>query len=264
MGATRLRGGNLVEEGDYVLLYLDRKRTYLVKAKRGEVFHTHRGFIQFDALIGQSFGTRVKSSADVEFMVLKPTMNDYVQKIARRTQIMYPKDMAIILVNADIKPGSLVVEAGAGSGALTSFLANHVRPTGRVYSYEVREEFLEVARRNIERLGLTDYVELKFKDITQGIDESEVDAVVLDMATPWLAVAPAYRALRGSGLLASFSPTIDQSIKTVETMETSGFTAIETVETLMRRYQVKRGQTRPETLMIAHTGYLTFGRKILL
>ncbi len=255
--------GNTVEEGDYLLLYLDRKRTYLVKAKRGEVFHTHRGFIQFDMVIGRSFGTRIRSSAGVEFTVLRPMMNDYVQKIARRTQIMYPKDMALILVNADIGPGSRVVEAGAGSGALTSFLANHVRPAGRVYSYELREEFLNVAGRNLERLGLTEYVELKNKDITQGIDENEVDAVVLDMATPWLAIVPAYNALRGGGLVASFSPTIDQSVKTVEAMETNNFTAIETIEALVRRYQVKAGQTRPETLMIAHTGYLTFGRKVL-
>ena len=259
-----MKEGNTIEEGDYLLLYLDRKRTYLVKAKRGEVFHTHRGFIQFDTVIGLNYGAKIRSSAGVEFVALRPTMSDYIQKIARRTQIMYPKDMALILVNADIEPGSRVVEAGAGSGALTSFLASHVRPTGRVYSYELREEFLNVARRNLERLDLTGYVELKNKDITQGIDETEVDAVVLDMATPWLAVAPAYRALRGGGLIASFSPTIDQSVKTVEAMETNSFSAIETIEALTRRYQVKAGQTRPETLMIAHTGYLTFGRKVLI
>lgn len=259
-----MKEGNTIEEGDYLLLYLDRKRTYLVKAKRGEVFHTHRGFIQFDTVIGLNYGAKIRSSAGVEFVALRPTMSDYIQKIARRTQIMYPKDMALILVNADIGPGSRVVEAGAGSGALTSFLASHVRPTGRVYSYELREEFLNVARKNLERLDLTDYVELKNKDITQGIDETEVDAVVLDMATPWLAVAPAYRALRGGGLIASFSPTIDQSVKMVEAMETNNFSAIETIEALTRRYQVKAGQTRPETLMIAHTGYLTFGRKVLI
>jgi len=116
----------------------------------------------------------------------------------------------------------------------------------------------------LERLGLAELVELKNKDLTQGIDETGVDAVVLDMATPWLAVPHAYKALLGGGLLASFSPTIDQSVKTVEAMESSGFTAIETFEALIRRYQVKAGQTRPETLMIAHTGYLTFGRKSLV
>jgi len=116
--------GNVIEEGDYVLLYLDKKRTYLVKAKREAVFHTHRGFIRLDTVVGREFGARIKSSAGIEFIVLKPTMSDYVQKIARKTQIMYPKDMALILVNADIGPGCRVVEAGTGSGALIQLRAS--------------------------------------------------------------------------------------------------------------------------------------------
>ena len=120
-----------------------------------------------------------------------------------------------------------------------------------------------MALKNLKRAGVSEYVELKSKDITEGIDEKEVDAVVLDMATPWLVVPYAYSALKGSGVLVSFSPTIDQVVKTVEALKENGFVAIETVESLMREMQIERGKTRPQTLMTGHTGYTTFARKAL-
>jgi tRNA (adenine57-N1/adenine58-N1)-methyltransferase len=250
-----------IREGDDVLLYLNRKRTYLVKVESGKSFHTHIGYIQLDSLIGKEYGTRLKSSLGTEFVALKPTIRDYIFKMLRKTQITYPKDIALIILFSGIGPGSRVVEAGTGTGALTGALAFHVKPTGRVYSYEVRAEFIETALRNLKRAGLDEYVEIKNQDITQGIDEKEVDAVMLDMATPWLVVPHAYSALRGSGSLVSFSPTIDQVVKTVEVLKENGFVNIETVECLLRRMQVARGKTRPETLMTAHTGYITFARK---
>jgi len=127
----------------------------------------------------------------------------------------------------------------------------------------VREEFIETAIRNLEKAGMLGYVELQNKDITQGIDEKDLDAVVLDMATPWLVVPHAYSALKGSGIFISFSPTIDQVVKTTEGLEETGFMDIETVECLVRRIQTERGKTRPETLMTGHTGYITFARKAL-
>jgi len=251
----------MVEDGDDVLLYLDRKRKYLIRVRKDEVFHTHKGYLNLNDLVGKSFGTVISSSMDTKFVALKPTIADYLQKIERRTQIMYPKDMALLLVYSNIGSGSVVVEAGTGSGALTSLLAFYVKPDGKVYSYETRPEFIEVAERNLKRLGLYELVVLRRGDVTLGMEESNVNAVVLDMATPWLAVKPAHKALEGGGTLASFSPTIDQTVKTVEVMGDVGFTGIETVECITRRYQVEAGRTRPETLMIAHTGYLTFGRK---
>jgi tRNA (adenine57-N1/adenine58-N1)-methyltransferase len=250
-----------IREGDDVLLYLNRKRTYLVRVESGKSFHTHKGYIQLDSLIGKEYGIRLKSSLGTEFVALKPTIRDYIFKMLRKTQITYPKDIALIIMFSGIGPGSRVVEAGTGTGALTGALAFHVKPTGRVYSYEVRAEFIETALKNLRRTGLDKYVEIKNQDITQGIDEKEVDAVMLDMATPWLVVPHAYSALRGSGSLVSFSPTIDQVVKTVEVLKENGFVDIETVECLLRRMQVARGKTRPETLMTAHTGYITFARK---
>ncbi len=252
-----------INDGDDVLLYLDRKRTYLVKVEKGKSFHTHKGFVQLDELIGKEFGTRIVSSMEVEFISLKPGLRDYVFKMQRKTQISYPKDIALILMFSGVGPGSRVVEAGTGTGALTSALAFHVKPDGHVYSYEVREEFVELALKNLQRARVSEYVTVKNRDITQGINETELDAVLLDMATPWLVIPHAYSALKGSGTLGSFSPTIDQTVKTVETLEENCFVDIQTVECLMRRIRVERGKTRPETVMTGHTGYITFARKAL-
>ena len=250
-----------IREGEDVLLYLDRKRTYLVRVEKGKSLHTHKGFIQLDDLVGKEYGTRITSSMGVEFVALKPTLRDYVFKMQRKTQISYPKDIALILMFSGVGPGSRVVEAGTGTGALTSALAFYVKPGGRVYSYEIRREFMDVALRNLKRVGVSEHVDLKNKDITEGIDEEEVDAVILDMATPWLVVPHAYSTLKGSGILVSFSPTIDQVVKTVEALEKEGFIDIETIECLVRTMQVERGKTRPQTLMTGHTGYITFARK---
>lgn len=254
---------NAIEVGDRVLLFLDKKRTYLVEVEKGKAFHTHRGFIQLDELIGREYGIRIKSSTGIEFVTFKPTLRDFIFKSLRRTQIVYPKDIALMVMFSGIGPGSRVVEAGTGTGALTTALAFYVRPSGCVYSYEIRDEFIETALRNLKRAGVSNYVELKKKDITGGIEEENLDAVVLDLATPWLVVPHAFNALKGSGTLVSFSPTIDQVVKMVEALKEQGFLDTETVECLVRSMQTEKGKTRPETLMTAHTGYITFARKAL-
>jgi tRNA (adenine57-N1/adenine58-N1)-methyltransferase len=253
----------LISEGDDVFLYLDRKRTYLVRVEAEKSFHTHKGYIQLGDLIGKEYGTRIVSSMGIEFVALKPTLRDHIFKTSRRTQISYPKDISLIIMYSGIGPGSRVVEAGTGTGALTSAIAHYIKPSGRVYSYEVRQEFQKNAKKNLERAGLLDYVELKEGDVTEGIEEKNVDAVILDLATPWLVVPHAYTALKGSGVLVSFSPTIDQVVKVVEALTEHGFVGVETVETLMRFMQVARGKTRPQTVMTGHTGYITFARKAL-
>jgi tRNA (adenine57-N1/adenine58-N1)-methyltransferase len=251
----------LISEGDDIFLYLDRKRTYLVRVEAEKSFHTHKGYIQLGDLIGKEYGTRIVSSMGTEFVAMKPTLRDHIFKTSRRTQISYPKDISLIIMFSGIGPGSRVVEAGTGTGALTSAIAHYIRPAGRVYTYELRQEFQKNAKKNLERAGLIDYVELKEGDITVGIEEKDVDAVILDMATPWLAVPHAYTALKGSGMLVSFSPTIDQVVKVVEALAEHGFVGTETVETLLRFMQVERGKTRPQTVMTGHTGYITFARK---
>jgi len=250
-------------EGDYILLYLSQRKTYLVKVEAGKSFHTHKGFIKFDDLIGKDYGSSVLSNLGVEFMAIKPLLRDFVMKSVRKTQITYPKDIALIVVFSGIGPGSRVVEAGTGTGALTTALAHYVKPDGKVYSYEIREEFLKTAEKNLKRAGLIDFVELKNRDVTAGIDESDIDSVILDLATPWLVVPHAYNALKPCGTLVSFSPTIDQIVKTVEALNENGFVDMETVECLMHGMQTERGKTRPQTLMTGHTGYITFARKAI-
>lgn len=252
-----------IMEEEYVILYLNQRKTYLVKVEAGKVFHTHKGFIKFDDLIGRDYGSAVFSSLGVKFTVMKPLLRDYIMKSVRRTQITYPKDIALIVMFSGIGSGSRVVEAGTGTGALTTALAHYVRPHGKVYSYEVREEFLKVAKKNLKRAGLMDFVEFKNQDITAGIDERDVDAVVLDLATPWLVVPHAYTSLKPCGAIVSFSPTIDQVVRTAEALEKEGFVNVETVECLMRGMQVEQGKTRPQTLMTAHTGYITSAVKAL-
>jgi len=252
-----------IGEGDDILLYLDARRTYLVRVEEGKQFHTHKGYVQLGDLVGKPYGSPLRSSLGVTFHALRPLVRDRVLKTERRTQVMYPKDIGYLLLRTGIGAGSRVVEAGTGSGALTCALADAVRPSGTVYSYEIRPEFQRVAASNIERAGLMPYVELKEGDVTEAIDEEDVDAVILDLATPWLVVPLAHRALTGSGVLASFSPTIEQVMRTVSALRGDPFVEVETVELMLRRINVAENRTRPETLMIGHSGYTTTARKVL-
>ena len=252
----------IIVEGNDVLLYFDERRSYLIQVYKGEKFHTHRGFIQFDDIIGKEFGDIVISNIGHRFIILKPTVYDYIMKSLRATQILYPKDIGLILAYSAIGPVSVVVEEGKGSGALTTSLANNVRPTGKVYSYDLKSEFQQRAARNLKRAGLLEFVELKEGDVTKEIEERNVDAVILDLATPWDVIPKAREALQGGGILVSFSPTIEQVVKTVSALKESYFIDVETIECILRRMKVKEGETRPETLMIGHTGYITRGRKM--
>jgi tRNA (adenine57-N1/adenine58-N1)-methyltransferase len=250
-----------IGEGDYVLLCLDSRRTYMLKVEAGKTFHTHKGYVKLDELIGKEFGVAFQSSLGIVFTALKPTLEDYIMKSSRKTQITYPKDIALIVMFSGIGPGSRVVESGTGTGALTTALAHYVKPNGRVYTYEYREEFQKNAEKNLKRTNLLEFVEMKSGDVTAGIEERNLDAVILDLAVPWLVVPHAYEALKPSGTLVSFSPTIDQVVKTVEALRENNFVFIETVECMMRAMQVERGKTRPHTMMTGHTGYITHARK---
>jgi tRNA (adenine57-N1/adenine58-N1)-methyltransferase catalytic subunit len=252
-----------IAEGDYVLIYLDARRTYMIKMQAGQIFHTHKGYLKLDELIGKEYGEPVRSSLGIYFTTLKPKLTDYIMKSSRNTQIIYPKDAALIVMFSGIGPGSRVIESGTGTGSLTTALANYVGPTGKVYTYELRPEFQKNAAKNLQRSKLIDNVEMKSGDVTLGYEERDVDAVILDLAVPWLVVPHAYTALKPSGVLVSFSPTIDQVVKTTEALRENNFVFIETVECLMRTMQVERGKTRPNTMMTGHTGYITHARKIL-
>jgi len=251
---------NTIKSGDYVLLTYGKKR-WLVRIEEEKEFHTHLGFVKIGNAIGKPYGSSIMTSKDKQCRIFQPVPFDYVHKFRRPTQIMYPKDIGLILLRTGIGPGSHVVEAGTGSGALTSILAYYVRPNGKVITYEEREDFFEIARENISKTNMQDYVEFKHKDIIEGIMETNLDAVIIDLDTPWLVIQPAKQALKDGGYFVSFSPTMNQIEKTVLRLNEEDFYNIMTIECFSREIKTKEGATRPNKFVSHHTGYLTFARK---
>lgn len=252
---------NHIKFGDLVLVVFDEKRKYLLRVEPKE-FHTDRGFFKVEELVGLKYGSKHKTNLGYEFRVWKPVLPEVITKIPRKTQIIYPKDSSFILLLSSVGPGSRVVEAGSGSGALTIVLAYYVKPDGKVYSYEIVEERLKDVRKLLEKLGLNDYVELRNKDVREGIDEREVDSVILDLADPWNVLEPAYRALKPSGTLICFVPTVNQLEKlSTSIIEHGGFEDPKAYEMLLREYKLKKGEVRPHTWIVGHTGYIVFTRK---
>ncbi|MFQ6135223.1 MAG: tRNA (adenine-N1)-methyltransferase, partial [Nitrososphaerales archaeon] len=234
---------NIIREGGYVLIFLNRRKNWLVKVERGERFHTHRGIVDLDSLVELKYGSPVSTSLGETMWILKPTVRDFVMKSRRRTQVVYPKDLGVIAAWTGLSSGQVVVESGTGSGALTIFAANLVRPDGHVYSYEVRPEFLKVAEKNIARAGLSRYVTLKQADAKEGLDVADADIGLIDVGDPWTLVDPMSRALKGGGSLAAISPTMNQVEKLTAELLKSGFIDVETLEVIVRDIEAREGMT---------------------
>jgi tRNA (adenine57-N1/adenine58-N1)-methyltransferase len=253
----------IAHEGDLVLLIGRDHKDFIVRLKPGGQLQTHRGCINHDDLLDQPLGREVHSHLGYPFVILEPSTYDLVQQLKRTTQIMYPKDIGYLLLKLNIMPGRRVIEAGTGSGGLTMVLARALRPDGRVYSYEARADILEVAQKNIESLGLSDCVEFRLQDIAQGFVETEVDALFLDVRTPWLYLPQVVEALKDSGFFGAIVPTTNQVIQLLPALEAQEtFTNIEVEEVLVRPYKPVPTRFRPIDRMIAHTGYLIFARKV--
>jgi tRNA (adenine57-N1/adenine58-N1)-methyltransferase catalytic subunit len=250
-----------IKPGDFVLLLSSDGKTFLMRVKEGKVFGTHLGNVSLGDAIGKRYGEAIYSQMGKPFLLLEPTLEDKMMKVKRITQIIYPKDAALILIKTGVQSGMRVIECGAGSGVLTIALANAVAPAGNVYTYDRRGDFLENARRNVDEAGFPDLVEFKLREVAEGFDETEVDIVVLDLPSPWEGVPAASRAIRGGGRIASLSPTYNQVEKMVESLKGEGFVYIETIEVLVRGILVRPDKTRPFERMVSHTGFLTFGRK---
>ena len=254
---------NLVKENDFVLFYLSPRKKWLIQVSPGKQVHTHAGYIEVEEVIGKEYGQSVMTNTKQEIYLLYPRLNDYIFKSKRATQILYPKDMAIIASWTDLSHGKKVIEAGTGSGSLSCFIANLIRPDGHLYSYDVREESHEIAKKNIEKAGLSEFVTLQIKDAKLGLEEKDMDVAILDLGDPWTLIKTMKGCLRPGGTLASVSPTINQVEKVVIELQNEGFLEIETLEILMREMEVRDGKTRPAMRMVGHTTYLTFARKSL-
>ena len=253
--------------GERALLIDRRGRRYMVTLKTGGQFHSHQGTVDHDSLIGSPAGAGVTSSGGARMLAFRPTLADYILKMQRGAQVIYPKDLGLIVVYADVFPGASVIEAGTGSGALTLTLARAVGEQGRVVSYESRHDHHERAAQNIEAwysgvAAKPENLELRVGDVFEGVPYGSFDRLVLDLPEPWHAVGTTTTALVAGGIFCSYLPTVPQVQRTVEALRAGGFAEIQTLEGLVRTWNVDGQSVRPDHRMVAHTGFLITARKL--
>jgi tRNA (adenine57-N1/adenine58-N1)-methyltransferase len=247
-------------EGDLVQLIDSKGRRYQGVLTAGNEFHFHSGIITHDELIGVPEGSTVNSSRRQSYTVVRPTLAEFVLKMPRGAQVIYPKDLGPILMLADIGPGMRVLESGVGSGALSMAM---LRSGAEITGYEIREDFANRALANVERfLGTEalDRYDVELRDCYEGIDASGLDRVVLDLPEPWQVVPHAASSLRSGGILLAYTPSVMQVSQLRETLTDHGFFAAETIEVLNRGWYVEGQAVRPDHRMVAHTGFLTHAR----
>jgi tRNA (adenine57-N1/adenine58-N1)-methyltransferase len=248
------------EAGDRVLLIDHKKRRYLVTLKVQGEFHSHAGFVPHDAVIGQPEGSTVRSTRNQGYLAIRPTLSDFVLKMPRGAQVIYPKDLGPILMLADLFPGAKVLESGVGSGALSMAM---LRAGADIVGYEVREDFASRAQENVRSfLGEESMARyrVELRDCYEGIDETDLDRVVLDLPEPWRVVPHAEKALHPGGILLSYTPSIVHVMQLRDALADSAFDLAETVEVLNRTWHVEGQAVRPDHRMVAHTGFLTHAR----
>ncbi len=242
-------------------LLMDRKgRRYLVSLVAGGEFHTHTGSVSHDDLIGKEEGMSARSTSGTRFSAVRPTLSDFVLNMPRGAQVIYPKDLGPMLMMADVFPGARVVEAGVGSGALSMTL---LRAGADVVGYELRADFADRARANVSSFlgpdALSRY-RVDQRDVYEGIDETGLDRVVLDVPEPWRVVDHARAALRPGGILVAYLPSIMQVSQLREALAASSFSMAESLEVLVRSWHVEGQAVRPDHRMVAHTGFLSSAR----
>lgn len=257
-----------LRNGERIHLVDKKGRQYALTLKAGDQYQLSGHKIAHDELIGKPDGSLVTLSGDKTMLALRPTFGEYVLKMPRGAQVLYPKDLALIPMWADVYPGARVFEAGTGSGALTMALLRAVGPRGLVVTYEAREDFARTAMTNIERYmgAMPNLISLR-KNAYEGIDVLDdgvpFDRLVLDLPEPWQVVPHAARVLRSGGVYLSFVPTVPQVQQTVEALErTTVFCMVETFETLLRTWSIQGRSVRPDHRMVAHSGFLTVARKV--
>jgi tRNA (adenine57-N1/adenine58-N1)-methyltransferase len=260
---SRYRKGPL--QADEPVVLLDRKdREYLARLDARRPIAIRGGKISVEAIIGRDEGSVVKSSYNEPFLVFRPSLPQLIPNLPRSAQVIYPKDLGPILIWADLFPGARVVEAGVGAGSLSMALLRAIGDQGRLFSYEVREDFAALAQKNVGRyFGPAPNWRITLGDVAGALDETEIDRVVLDLPEPWHVIAPAWQALRPGGILLCYLPTVPQVKNLVDALrEDKRYACIETSETLMRFWHIKGMSVRPQHRMVAHTGFITTARRL--
>ena len=246
------------------VIFIDRKgRRYLKILKPGQKLLI-RGELMADSLVGIEEGSRVKFSGGETFLVLRPTYADLVPHLPRTAQVIYPKDTGPLIVWGDVYPGATVIEGGVGAGALTIALLRAIGPQGRLVSYEIRNDFADLAQRNVATFfGAAPNWTLQRRDLYEGFDETAADRMVLDLPEPGRALQVAARALRPGGVLVGYVPTALQLKDTVDALQAHAeFGQIESFETLLRHWQVKGLSVRPLNRMVAHSAFIIIARRL--
>ena len=246
--------------GDKVLLLDNKQRRYLITLAEGAEFHSHTGLFAHADLVGQAEGIVLKTSKGSPYTALRPTLEDFVIEMPRGAQVIYPKDLAPICMLADIGPGVRVLESGVGSGALSMTM---LRWGAEIVGYELREDFLNRARTNVRAFlgeAALDKYHTELRDCYEGIDERDIDRVVLDLPEPWRVVPHAMEALRPGGIFIAYCPSITQVAQTREALASKSWNGTRSLEVLHRGWYVEGQAVRPDHRMVAHTGFLTVSR----
>ncbi len=257
-----------LQNGERIHLVDKKGRSYALTLKAGDMFHFSGETILHDDVIGKPDGSLVTLSRGKRMLAVRPTFGEFVLKMPRGAQVLYPKDLALMTMWADVYPGARVFEAGTGSGALTMALLRAVGPRGLVVTYETRDDFARTAMMNIDRyLGATPNLTFQGKNAYEGIEVPEdgipFDRVLLDLPEPWQVVPHAAKVLRSGGIYLSFVPTVPQVMQTVDALErVAVFGMIQTFETLLRTWSVQGRSVRPDHRMVAHSGFITVARKV--
>jgi tRNA (adenine57-N1/adenine58-N1)-methyltransferase len=252
-----------IKQNSPVLFFYNNSKKWLTKISKKESFHTHIGVIKHSDAIGKEYGSRLTTNKDKYVYLLEPTMYDYVMKIQHGTQIVYPKDLGYIVARAGIGDGQKILEIGTGSGSLTSFVANIVKPRGHVYTFDVDENFMKIAEKNIKKAGVSKYVTQQNLDLktVKTLPLSDMDVALIDLGDPWIVIPKIRQMLKGSGSIFAICPTMNQLEKLTIALVENEFTDIESTEHIIRTIEAREGKTRHSFQGIGHTTYLCFARK---
>ncbi|MHA7647487.1 tRNA (adenine-N1)-methyltransferase [Nitrosopumilus sp. S4] len=252
-----------IKQNSPVLFYFNSSKKWLVKISKKESLHTHIGVLKHADAIGKEYGSRLTTNKDKYVYLLKPTTYDYVMKIQHGTQIVYPKDLGYIVARAGIESGQKILEIGTGSGSLTSFVASIVKPRGHVHTFDVDENFMKIAEKNIKKAGVSKYVTQTNLDLktAKKMPLENMDAALIDLGDPWTVIPQVRKMLKGSGAVFAICPTMNQLEKLTMSLVENEFTDIESTEHILRTIDAREGKTRHSFQGIGHTTYLCYARK---